>query len=207
MKYTALIPVKALHEAKSRLTAHLTQTQRADLVLEMLYHVIHTLHESAVLAQVTVVSPDSHVLERAQEWGARARFEEQAGHNPALTRAAMRELAEGATALLTLSADLPLLQAEDIREMVQQSLSYDIVLAPSRDRTGTNALLLRPPLVVPYVFGLNSFQRYQAEAEQRHLRIQEHTRIGLSLDIDTPEDLLLQHQYESIRKTENALCI
>src|ERR1019366_4978943 len=116
--YRALIPVKALHEAKSRLATSLTQEQRKTLVLDMLHHVITTLLASHVLAGVTVVSPDPLVLEKVEGWGARAQMEEEHGHNPALHAAALRELAMGVTALLTISADLPLLHTYDVQGMI-----------------------------------------------------------------------------------------
>ncbi|HZR41193.1 MAG TPA: 2-phospho-L-lactate guanylyltransferase [Ktedonobacteraceae bacterium] len=191
--YAAHVPVKSLSEVKSRLAPHLTQTRRATLVLDMLRHVLCVLRESNVLERVSVVSPDRLVLEQAQIWGAHALIEEQAGHNPALTAAALREVARGTSALLTISADLPLLQTDDIRSLVAQSRRYNVVLAPSRDGTGTNALLVRPPLTVPYVFGPGSLQRYLAEARERQLPSHVHTSTGLALDIDTIDDLELFH--------------
>ncbi len=189
MVYTALIPVKALSEAKSRLAAHLSLEQRGALMLEMLHHVLGTLHDSGVFARVSVVSPDAHVRDCARQWGAHTYVEEVAGHNPALTAAATRELERGSTALLTISADLPLLSTQDIAGMVEQSRHCQVVLAPSRDGTGTNALLVRPPLALPYLFGPNSLPHYQAEARRRWLSSTLYTSNGLGLDVDTIEDL------------------
>src|SRR5271165_2444900 len=109
MKYSALIPVKSLSEAKSRLAAHLTPEQRANLMLDMLHHVVNTLKESREFTHISVVSADMRVLVQAQTWGARMLPEEQAGHNPALTAAALHELQSYPylNALLTISADLP----------------------------------------------------------------------------------------------------
>lgn len=195
MTYRALIPVKALAAAKSRLALHLTHEQRIALVLEMLHHVIVTLRDSALLETIAVVSQDATVLERADHWGARAHLEELHGHNPALHAAALHELETGATALLTLSADLPLLQTHDIGRMVAQSSKHDVVLAASQDHTGTNALLVRPPLAVPYLFGPGSLQRYLAEAEQRHLSSTVYVSTSTALDIDTIDDLKLFQRY------------
>jgi len=183
--HTALIPVKSLDEAKSRLATHLTQTQRAALMLDMLYHVLYILQASNALERISVVSPDQRVLEQVQAWGAHTRIEEETGHNPALTAAATRELAEGTTALLTISADLPLLQVNDIHSMIEQSKHSAVVLAPSQDHTGTNALLVRPPLALPYTFGPASLQRYLSESRIRQLSSSLYSSIGLGLDIDT----------------------
>lgn len=189
MTYRAIIPVKSLSEAKSRLATHLTLHQRENLVLDMLHHVLQALRESNVLEQVSVVSSDQRVLRQAQAWGAQAVVEEMPGHNAALHAAALQELAAGTSALLTIAADLPLLHPSDIRVLVAQSALYPVVLASSRDGTGTNAILVRPPLAIPYLFGENSLQRYQQAASQWQLDSTIYHSIGLSLDIDTIDDL------------------
>ena len=189
MTYRAIIPVKSLSEAKSRLATHLTLYQRENLVLDMLHHVLQALRESNVLEQVSVVSSDQRVLRQAQAWGAQAVVEEMPGHNAALHAAALQELAAGTSALLTIAADLPLLHPSDIRVLVAQSALYPVVLASSRDGTGTNAILVRPPLAIPYLFGENSLQRYQQAARQWQLDSTIYHSIGLSLDIDTIDDL------------------
>ena len=184
-----MIPVKALSEVKSRLASHLSLRQRENLVLDMLHHVIRTLHESTVLEHISVVSPDERVLAYAQDWGASALREEVPGHNAALHAATLHEQESGTMALLTIAADLPLLQAADIRSMVERSSHYSVVLAPSREGTGTNAILLRPPLALPYLFGPHSLSHYQQAARQARLSNTLHQRIGLALDIDTIDDL------------------
>ena len=189
MTYRAIIPVKSLSEAKSRLATHLTLHQRENLVLDMLHHVLQALRESNMLEQVSVVSSDQRVLRQAQAWGAQAVVEVMPGHNAALHAAALQELAAGTSALLTIAADLPLLHPSDIRMLVAQSALYPVVLASSRDSTGTNAILVRPPLAIPYLFGENSLQRYQQAARQWQLDSTIYHSIGLSLDIDTIDDL------------------
>ncbi len=187
--YRALIPVKALSEVKSRLASHLTLRQRENLVLDMLHHVIRTLHESNVLERISVVSPDERVLAHAQAWGAYPLSEEVPGHNAALHAATLHEQESGTLALLTIAADLPLLQAADIRNMVELSSRYSVVLAPSREGTGTNAILVRPPLALPYLFGPHSLPRYQQAARQAQVSSTLYQHIGLALDIDTIDDL------------------
>ncbi len=199
--YHALIPVKALGEVKSRLAPYLTLYQREELVLTMLSHVIQTLLDCHELERVSVVSPDQRVLEYAYMWGAYTLQEEKQGHNPALQAAATREVAIGTTALLTISADLPLLQQNDIERMLAASHHYDVVLAPAQEGTGTNAVLMHPPLALPYVFGPNSLQRYQEQAERRELLTTQIQRPGLALDVDTIKDLELFRRYEEEEQT------
>ncbi len=189
MKYRALVPVKSLSSAKSRLASDLSQSQRETLVLNMLHHVLRVLLDSEVLEQVSVVSADLLVLKQVHLWGAHPLLEEQHGHNLALHAAALREKQEGVAALLTISADLPLLSSRDIHDLVEQSAQHEVILAPSREGTGTNAILARPPLTVPYLFGPDSLQQYKEAARQRHLSVAIHHSIGLALDIDTIDDL------------------
>src|SRR5260370_17679171 len=129
--YTALIPVKSLDQAKSRLATHLTQAQRAALVLDMLHHVLCILQASNVLDRISVVSPDRRVLEQTQAWGAHAHVEEETGHNPALTATPTRELAEGPPPSLTSSADLPLLQVTIITDHLRHPNSPSLLLLTS----------------------------------------------------------------------------
>jgi 2-phospho-L-lactate/phosphoenolpyruvate guanylyltransferase len=187
--YSALVPVKSLDKAKSRLAPYLTHTQRVALTLDMLHHVVCVLRRSAMLRDINVVCADEHVLTQVLSWGVTPLVEECTGHNPALTAAATHLRAAGTDALLTISADLPLLQPQHIQEMIEQSKTYNIVLATSQDGTGTNAILARPPLAVPYVFGINSSQHYQQEAQQRGLSTTTYISPGTSRDIDTIDDI------------------
>jgi 2-phospho-L-lactate/phosphoenolpyruvate guanylyltransferase len=189
MKHNALIPVKSLITAKSRLAPSLSQHQRESLVMNMLHHVLCVLLDSELFEQVSVVSSDDQVLEQAYIWGAQSITEEQHGHNQALHAAALRVQTEGVTTLLTISADLPLLTTQEIRCFFKQSRQHAVVLAPSRDGTGTNAILVRPPLAVPYVFGPDSLQSYIEAARQRDLTYSTYHSIGLAFDIDTIDDL------------------
>ena len=208
MTYTALIPVKTLATAKSRLAPYLSQHQRESLVLDMLHHVLHVLLDSSLLEWVSVVSPDPRVLAQAKTWGAQTLMEEQKGHNAALHAAALREQATGATAILTISADLPLLCTSDILALFEQSKQHQVVLGSSLDCSGTNAMLVRPPLALPYLFGPDSLHRYLDTTIQKHLSSVVLRRIGLAFDVDTVGDLreLQVLRSESCDEVELAAC-
>jgi 2-phospho-L-lactate guanylyltransferase len=79
--------------------------------------------------------------------------------------------------------------------MIEQSRQHAVVLAPSLEGTGTNAILMCPPLALPYLFGLNSRHRYQQAARQRKLSCAVYSSIGLAVDIDTIDDLVLQRDF------------
>ncbi len=209
MNYAALIPVKSLSQVKSRLADHFTSTQRAQMVLDMLHHVLCVLRDSHAFTHVAVVSEDRTVLQYAERWGALGLVEERAGHNPALTAAAQQERQMGTETLLTISADLPLLQVTEIHALLEQASYHDIVLSPSQEGTGTNALLAQPPLLIPYLFGVNSFQHYQQEGRRRGLAVGVYNSIGLALDVDTIDDIEILQDVEMLqyRRTDSGLLV
>jgi 2-phospho-L-lactate guanylyltransferase len=155
----------------------------------MLRHVIQVLQNIETLTSIAVVSPDQRVLQQAKNWGVKAYQEEQHGHNPALEAAARKELNSGASALLTISADLPLVKESEIEHMLQLSQWYRVVLGASQEGTGTNALLVRPPLALPYLFGPGSLQRHEEAARERDLSVIRYESKGTALDVDTIRDL------------------
>src|SRR5258708_37155405 len=89
-------------------------------------------------------------------------------------------------ALLIISADLPVLPPEDILDLTRLGERYEVVMAGSSDDTGTNALLVRPPLVLPYLFGVNSLPAYVHAAHQRQLSSMLYHNPHLAFDVDTP---------------------
>jgi len=187
---TALIPVKTLRLAKQRLASTLSVEQRATLMFELFRHVIATVYASQVFDRVCVVSADPQILSHAQSLGASIYDEGCAqGHNQAATLAAQHELQQGATAILTLCADLPLITPTDLLHLLQISHETPLVLAPGNDGTTTNALFIRPPLLIPYLFGAHSLQRYQQYASTAQIPSTLYHSAGLSFDLDTPADL------------------
>lgn len=169
----------------------------------MLHHVVRVLQQTAMWTDINIVSADERVLTLGRSWGATALTEEHAGHNPALTAAASRLRATGTAALLTISADLPFLQPQHIQDMIEQSRTHNIVLAASQDSSGTNAILVWPPLAVPYVFGINSLQRYQQEARHQRLSTAIYRSPGTSLDIDTIDDIKALQIYKAKKNNSN----
>lgn len=193
----AIIPVKGLVAAKSRLATNLTREQRAALVVRFLNLVLVALQGSGSIARCLVVSPDRIILDRAIQAGVEAvdelafgDAERSHGQNGALELARKVALSRDPTALLVLSVDLPFLSAGDVRSLVDLGMSAPgVVIAPDRHGQGTNALLLRPPDALRFQFGPDSYCRHRRDAEARGLRVQVfHTR-GTAFDVDVPEDL------------------
>jgi len=126
--------------------------------------------------------------------------------NAAVRRGLAAAAELGAPAALVLTADLPLARPEDLDAIVAAAPpGPGAVLAPSRDGTGTNALLLVPPGAVPPRLGPGSLARHLAEAARAGLAAVLLERPGLALDVDTPADLAALRAAEPGGATGEAL--
>lgn len=188
MSLCAVVPVKALWEAKSRLGSALGPEERAELTLRMMEGVVSALREAGV-ENVCVVSPDCSVLEAAEGCGAAPLLQESRGLNPALEEARRWSLGQGASGLLVLPADLPLLRARDVREILELAEGSEVVISPDETRSGTNALLMQPPDAIPFAFGPGSFEAHLRLSRERGLSVALCERESLASDLDTTEDL------------------
>ena len=186
----AIIPVKHLNEAKSRFSKVLDAENRRRLVLAMLADMLNAVRKAPSISGTTVVSQDRKVLDFAQLNGAFVLIEPDLGLNGALKMAIEHAVDLGATSVLLLPGDLPLLKAADIENMTAMaSAKRNVVIAPSKDN-GTNALLLRPPDVMDLKFGGESFSLHVAEAIRAGIKPHIYHSQTVTFDVDEPEDLL-----------------
>ena len=81
-------------------------------------------------------------------------------------------------------------------EMGEES---SVVISPDRDRTGTNALLLRPPDALPFAFGIGSYEAHVRAARERDLDVRVCERSHLAFDLDTADDLARLKEKEARR--------
>jgi 2-phospho-L-lactate/phosphoenolpyruvate guanylyltransferase len=189
MGVSAVVPVKDRRGTKSRLAPIIDPGARAGLTLYMMGRVVRAIAEAGV-EDVCVVSPDRMVLEEAKRRGATPLIQESRGLNPALEEGRRRALELGASTLLVLPADLPLLDAGDVRAVLQEAgEAPSAVISPDGGRSGTNALLIQPPDVLPFAFGADSFEAHLGAARRRSLDVRICQRPHLAFDLDTAEDL------------------
>ncbi|MBA3426082.1 MAG: 2-phospho-L-lactate guanylyltransferase [Rubrobacteraceae bacterium] len=188
MRVYAIVPVKDLREAKSRLRSALDPEARADLALRMMEHVLSALREANV-ENVCVVSPDETVLNFASKSGATPLVQESRGLNRALELGRRWAMEHGASELLVLPADLPLLEPEDVRALLEIEDYSAISISPDDARSGTNAFLLRPPDALTFHFGPGSFEKHLRAARERGLGVRIVERPGIAFDLDTAGDL------------------
>lgn len=188
MSIGAIVPQKPLAMAKSRLGGVLPAGARAALSLALLERVCAVLRASMGIEDVVVMTPDPVVGAFAAARGVRTVPDPTPGLNAALAEV-FRPLSRGSRGILVISADLPLLQPVDIAAIVAAADPRTLVVAPSKDTVGTNALLLPSTVVFRPAFGQASLAAHRHRAEALGLRAVLLRRPGLAFDLDTPADL------------------
>lgn len=187
----ALVPVKRLETAKSRLRPGLDPAALPGLTLAMLEDVVTALQASLELGLVAVVTEDERVAEAVRKAGARALLREDGGLNPSLEAAGAELSAEGAAELLVVLGDVPGITPADVSALVRALETLGprgMVLVPARDG-GTAALLRAPHDVVPCAFGEDSAARHRSHALRLGVPLAELALPGLAVDLDRPEDV------------------
>lgn len=187
----AVVPIKSGAQVKSRLSDVLSADERRGLAMAMAGDVLDVLAQVKALDRRLVITGDEEAGALAVATGAWVMPEpEPVGYRDA-AQAAVAELGdEGADSVLCLPADLPLLAPEDVQAVLDALRpAPSVVLAPSRDEGGTNAIAMAPPDLLGLMFGPDSFRRHCGEAKKAGLNPTVLRRPGLALDIDTVDDL------------------
>jgi 2-phospho-L-lactate guanylyltransferase len=185
-----LIPVKNLSSAKQRLASILDQPSRTALAQAMLHDVLTTLYTWKNRPQVAIVSSDPYAIKLAKEY----KFElipdpDNPGETGAIEMATRLCLERGANSTLVIPADIPLLQAWELEEILKHAPSEGSVLVPAADGRGTNAAFRRPANLFPLRFGNDSFKPHHAAAQATGKPCVVLKLPGIAVDVDNPEDL------------------
>jgi 2-phospho-L-lactate guanylyltransferase len=191
----AVVPVKETDKAKERLAPMMTPARRQQLACAMLEDVLAALAATAGLASILVVTADTAAALIAARYGARvSAASAQEGHTAAVACAA-RALAARRLGMLTVPADIPLVEAQDICDLLVAHRSSThasgraFAIVPARDQRGSNAVLCSPADAVPLRFGEDSFFPHLAAAKEDGIEPVVLRLPRIALDIDTPEDL------------------
>ena len=190
----AVLPVKAPINAKQRLKGFLSPSQREALARLMFQEVLSTLCSVRGLDRIVVATSDRAVANHASQSGATV-FEEQEqlGHSHSADAAARRAMSLGAATVLLLPIDVPLVTKAEIEGLVAEAepdaAKPGLIIVPSLDGTGTNALVRTPPDAIASCFGPGSFQAHLDQARERGVPATVLRPAGLLFDVDTPEDV------------------
>ena len=185
------MPHRGLEAAKTRLAPSLSPEERIMLASQLLQRVLKVARQ--VADDVEVISPSRSLAEIVEPSGARLAVQRGLGLNAGLEQARFQALMDQVETLIILHGDLPNLQPEDIITLLDALPGADdaaVTIAPDRAGTGTNGLVLRPPGVIPFRFGVGSFAAHVEEVAKAGVPLVAVNRAGLAFDLDTTEDLV-----------------
>src|SRR5205814_1074395 len=193
LSIVAIIPVGALDGAKSRLGAVLDAEERLELTMGLGRRTIRAAVAARLIDEVLVITPDDAIRALALKLGARPILQRDSGLNHGVIAARDEATAAGAGAILILPIDLPDVTPDAIDAVAAQLEATDrplVAIVPDRHGRGTNALLIAPPEAIDVCFGGDSAIAHERAARAAGARL---VVLGgpLTLDLDTPEDLLL----------------
>jgi 2-phospho-L-lactate/phosphoenolpyruvate guanylyltransferase len=190
-----LVPVKNLSGAKQRLAGILDQPARTKLAQAMLEDVLAGLNEwqisrKAPEPEVALVTSDPFAAKIAGEY----RFEvipdpDNRGETGAIEMATRRCVDRGIQWTLVIPADIPLIQAWELDEILKHAPDEGSVLVPAGDGRGTNAAFRCPADLFPLRFGNDSFKPHHAAAQATGKPCVVLNLPGIAVDVDNPADL------------------
>ena len=194
----AVVPLKNLKLAKSRLSNILAEGERQELVLAMFDDVLVSLRESPFIEKIFLVADkyfnpiaDVQMITEIKN----------RGYDEAIIEALKDSRVNQAQAMLILPADLPLVSRDELDTLIRDQENGSIRIAGARDQDGTNALVMKPPSLLATSFGVGSFERHKKLAKALSVKIEEVNLPGLSFDVDTEKDLIDFVQTKSDTRT------
>jgi 2-phospho-L-lactate guanylyltransferase len=215
--------VKLFAAAKRRLASGIDDERREALVAAMLDDVLAAVGEARSVERTIVVSDEPRAAEAAAAAGAEViadpeenaearASEESGGHSIAVLAGVARAQELGATCVILLPGDCPLLDPRELDHLLTGVPASYVAIVPDRHGTGTNALVLAPPGAIRPAFGEGSCARHVAAAREAGVPFAVEELASLALDLDTPADLValtreLAERPGRARRTAKALGI
>lgn len=189
-----LVAAKELAFAKTRLAPALPSgAERAMLAEAMFRDVLSAALASRAAARVAVVTSDSLLGDLARDAGATV-IDEGAprGLNAAVRLATAELMDAGATTVCTVLSDIPGVTGDDIDAAftAMPRAEAGVALIPSRDFSGTNMMVRRPPDVIATQFGHLSLVRHREDCLSRGIACEVVRLLRPALDLDLPADLI-----------------
>ena len=187
----AVIPVKQISQAKQRLSKILSSEERRDFFSAMLEDVLSMMVKIDFFEKIILATNCPHAISIAGRHGI-THFETgpDDGLNQAAGETVNHLLENGISDMFLIPADIPLINEEEINSAIKAHPSApSLTIIPSRDKLGSNCLLLSPPSRMPLKFGPDSYFRHLEIAKSNGLKINSMELPGFGLDIDEPKDL------------------
>ena len=190
----AIVPLRGLETAKTRLGGELDAEERLELVTTMARRTLAATRDAARVRGTILVTADPEAATLAAAYGAEPLVQRIAGLNAAIREARTRAIERGATAIVVLPIDLATVSAAAIDAVVEHAAEVAaerpaVIVVPDRHGRGTNVLFASPPAAIDPAFGTDSRAAHAALAAAAGAS---YVELGgpLTFDVDTAADLL-----------------
>ena len=162
-----MLPVKRFAAAKKRLRPGLEEERRGPLIAAMLEDVLEAISAARLVERTIVVSGDPAAITLAEAAGAEVLPDpSDEGHSEAALLGIARAEEEGASCVVLLPGDCPLLDPRELDSLLTAVPERYVAVVPDRHGTGTNALVISPPNTIRPAFGPGSRERHVAAARE-----------------------------------------
>src|SRR5205823_6397010 len=185
-----VVPVKSPRRAKHRLEPVLSEPERKQLAGVMALEVFAAVSTLTTYGRF-VISDDPDILEEARRFGLEPLIDRVGqGQSAAVRQGFAAAWERGFTAALTIPGDVPAVTPQELSDLCTYRPEIEVLLAPDRERLGTNGLRLVPPHAITLRFGEDSFSLHQAEARRANRSFEVRDVEGLRYDLDRPDDVV-----------------
>lgn len=189
-----VIPIKAFHQAKERLSDLLTPPERSVLAKFCAQRVLG----ASAGYEVFVVCDDEQVAQWARAQNANIVWQIEVGLNNAVKAGVKAVAARGFDLAMIVHSDLPLATgfSQLFDDCDLQTLKTSVTIVPDRHEDGTNVMIVPTSSDFEFAYGRNSFIEHQLIAENCKLIVRIIYDHFLSIDIDTAQDLELAQKLQ-----------
>lgn len=190
-----VIPIKAFHHAKERLSDLLTPAERFVLAKMCAERVLRAASEH----EVFVVCDDQDVAHWARDLDAKIVWQPDVGLNAAVRAGVDAARVNKFDLAIVAHSDLPLATnfSHLFRDCDLQTLKTSVTLVPDRHEDGTNVMILPTASDFEFAYGKNSFLVHQEMAKKCGLAVRIIRDQRLAVDIDTADDLAHAQKLEN----------
>jgi 2-phospho-L-lactate guanylyltransferase len=190
MTHAIVVPDKSPRRAKHRLEPVLTEPERERLAGVMARDVFAALSTLTMYGRF-VISDDPDILEEGRRFGLEPLTDQlRQGQSAAVRQGFSAAWERGFTAALTIPGDVPGVTSAELVDLCTYRPEIEVLLAPDRERLGTNGLRLVPPHAITLRFGEDSFSLHRAEARRASRSFEVKDVEGLRYDLDRPDDVV-----------------
>ena len=186
-----IVPFKNYKSAKSRMRKDLSDEETEKIVENMLRHVLTEVSKSQMSDASFLITKDEEAISLAKQIGVETIEEKvQINESTSVDLATKILIGRGATSILRIPGDLPLLTYNDIDNVFRESIETNsCILVPSKSGKGTNALLRKPPDIIKSCFGEDSLRKHKKEFDKKQVQYKIVKNKNIELDLDCLEDL------------------